>query len=102
MTPGEQAERAAAELHEAVERQDFARAAERAGRFGELVRQVARGLPAREAAGVIGEACRELESARRKVVVARARIAGRLRRLQRTAPYRAPSRASVHTWSVDG
>ncbi|HUK19469.1 MAG TPA: hypothetical protein VLW65_23775 [Bryobacteraceae bacterium] len=101
MTLRGQAEQAAAELHEAVVRRDFALAAERAGRLGELVRQVAVGLPAREAAVLIGEACRAIESARRKVVVARARMAGRLRRLQRTAPYRAPSRASVHTWSVD-
>ncbi len=102
MTLGGQAKRMEAELHEALARQDFALAAERAGRFGKLVRQTARSLPAAEAAAVIAEACRALESARRTVLVARARMAGRLRRLQRAAPYRAGSRAEVHTWSVNG
>ena len=100
MTP--HLERLAADVHDAVARQDFAQAAIRADRFGELARQTAAALPAVRAAEVIGEACRSLESARRKACVARARLADRLRRLQQLAPYSATSNSALHTWVVNG
>jgi hypothetical protein len=100
MTLQSQLEMAAAELQASVKRQDFARASACAGRYGELLQRVARELPAAEAAQRVGEGRRRLESARRKVCVARARIGERLRTLARSAGYRTPAGKAVHTWSV--
>jgi len=96
-----QLESAAAELQDAVDRQDFAGAADCAARYGELLRRAVRELPAADAVRQAGEGSRRLESARRKICVARARIGERLRRLARTAGYRTPAGKAVHTWSVE-
>ena len=102
MTLREQIARVAAELTESVDRQNFAGAANCAGRLGDLVREAARDLPPTESAESVEEGMRALAAARRKACVTRARMAERLRRLQRAASYRAPGCAATraHTWSV--
>ena len=95
-----QLESAAAALQAAVERQDFARASACAAHYGELLQRAVRELPAAAAAQQVGEGSRRLESARRKICVARARMAERLRKLVRAARYRTPAGKTVHTWSV--
>lgn len=91
---------AAAELEAASQRQDFANASACAGQYTELLQQAMRELPPAEAARHIYEALRHFEAARRKICVARARIADHLRNLQGSANYRVPAQAATHTWSV--
>jgi hypothetical protein len=91
---------AAAELEAASRRQDFAGASACAARYAELLQQAMRELPPDEAARHVSEAGRRFEAARRKICVARARIADRLRNLQGSASYRMPGQAATHTWSV--
>ena len=95
-----QLEAAAAAFRTAVERQDFAAAEISARRYGELARAAMAGLPPVLAEARMTEATRLLESARRKICLARAKIAGRVERLTRVAVYLAPAPAE-HTWSVD-
>lgn len=102
MSIREELERLAAEVHGAVAQQDFAAAAERAGFYAERIREVSSQLPAEEAMEFIQQGCNTLKSARRKVCIARALVADRLRRLQRTGGYSPGRGAVVHTWSING
>jgi len=92
----------AAALQDAVDRRDFAAASDCATRYGDLLRQAFRELPADDAARQFGEGSRRIESARRKMCVARARLGERLRTLIRSAGYRSAAPPSLHTWSVQG
>jgi hypothetical protein len=101
MSVREELEQLAAEVHLAVAHQDFAGAAERAGVYVQRLHDVSKHLPAGEAAELVQRASSTLKSARRKVCIARALMAERLRRLQRAAGYSPRPRAAVHTWSVN-
>ena len=100
MTLPEEIELAAAELADASQRQDFAGASACVARYTELLRRAMQEMPPEEAAHTVREAGRRFEAARRKICVARARIADHLRKLQGSASYRTPAQAATHTWSV--
>ena len=102
MSLEEKLEAAAAELASAADRRDFSAASACGARYAELLERAVRELPRSRASQEIRAASQRFEAARRKICVARARIAGRLRRLQRAAGYRTPIEMAVHTWSVRG
>lgn len=102
MSLEEKLELAAAELAAAADRRDFSSASACAARYAELIQQAVRELPRPQAAQHVKAAGHRLETARRKICVARARIADRLRRLHRASGYRLPAEIAVHTWSVRG
>jgi hypothetical protein len=94
-------EQASAELDAMVARQDFSGAQSVAGRIGELLRSGMTEKPSAEAAELIREGISTIEGARRKICAMRARMAERLRRLERTAHYAARPRPTAHTWSME-
>ena len=98
----EQLEAAAADLAAAAERRDFAETSACAARYADLMRQAVHELPPLEAARQMGAAGLRFEAARRKICVARAKLAQHLRTLCRSAGYRTPAEMMLHTWSVRG
>lgn len=90
----------AAELENASQREDFNGASVCAARYMELLQKAAGDLPPAEMARHVTEASQSVEAARRKICVARARIADRLRKLRGSVNYRASVQTPTHTWSV--
>jgi hypothetical protein len=97
----EQLRRMAAEMDELVIRREFSAAADCAARLGEWVRSAVSKESPPESYALLAESERAIETARRKMCVARARISDELLRLERSAEYFAPGRAGVHSWSVE-
>jgi len=100
MSPATPLESAAAGLQQAVERRDLAAVEAGARRYGELSRAAMAELPLAEAEARMRAARMVLESARRSICVARARISAHRARLERASGYRPPA-AAVHTWSLE-
>jgi len=102
MTPGEDIESQARALREAVSTADFGRAAQSAKLYCQAIRSRAKEVPRPEAARLASEAQQLLEWARRHLSVDRARLAYRLREVQRLARYHPPPPTPPHTWAIRG
>ena|SRR5271157_475280 len=89
-------------LRDAAARGDFAAAENAAMRFTGLLQSLLAELPPAEAAGRLRQACELMEWARRHLCVARARVAGEIRRLENLRHYHAQLSAAVHTFKVEG
>jgi len=92
----------AVEMDELVSGQEFSAAANCAALLVEWVRDTAAGRPPAERIALLTESGQAIEMARRKICVARARMADRLLRLERSAEYCDLHSAGVHTWAVEG
>jgi hypothetical protein len=91
---------AAQGLQAAAESGDFAAVKAFAARFGALVQQGAQGLPPDQLAHHFRQANRQLESARCRVCVERARIGAQLRSLKGVTKYLSADSDPPSTWSV--
>ena len=92
----------AAELDELVYLQDFPAVATCAVRLAELARNPGGAITRVERAELAAESMRAIETARRKLCVARTRIAECLVRAERSAEYCDAPAATVHTLAVQG
>jgi hypothetical protein len=101
MSRMEQLRSMAAEMDDLVSRQEFSAAADCAAQLAEWLRNC-ESQPSAEAALLFGEGMRAIETARRKICVARTRMAECLLRLGHTAEYCGPRAGGEHTWTVEG
>jgi hypothetical protein len=92
---------AAAALRQAAEQRDFEAVELRAREYADLARASMAHLPLAEAEARAHEAGLLMDSVRRDLCVARARLAKQKARLNGSAGYIATS-SDVHTWTVRG
>jgi len=97
----EKLESVAAELAAAADRGDLSAASVSAARSTELSQRAVRELPRSQAAPQISAASRRFEAARRKICVARAKIADRFKKADRAAD-RTPAEIAVRPCSIRG